>query len=154
MIYLQNIQPTNLLNLNVKQKYLILGSNEKSITLKSTGLPILLYRPRSTPLLYISHTGFCCRNKLIFSSKISHTLSISSSVVDLPRLNLIEDLASASERPIASSTCDGSGSADVHPDSDETEITSFTCPISCSPSTSLKQRLATCGRRDFGSPFT
>src|SRR5690625_7192505 len=67
MIYLQNIQPTNLLNLNVKQKYLILGSNEKSITLKSTGLPILLYRPRSTPLLYISHTGFCCRNKLIFS---------------------------------------------------------------------------------------
>src|SRR5690625_4148217 len=99
MIYLQNIQPTNLLNLNVKQKYLILGSNEKSITLKSTGLPILLYRPRSTPLLYISHTGFCCRNKLIFSSKISHTLSISSSVVDLPRLNPLTNLAAATDRP-------------------------------------------------------
>src|SRR5690625_3968423 len=143
MIYLQNTQPTNLLNLNVKQKYLILGSNEKSITLKSTGLPILLYRPRSTPLLNISHTGFSCRNKLIFSSNISHTLSISSSVVGLTTLNLIKDFESDGERPVTSSTWDGSGAPDAHAAPYESDTTSFTRPISCTPFISLQQRNAT-----------
>src|SRR5690606_7076003 len=129
-----------------------LGFNRRRIC--CCGRYVSLHMPSATPDRYKSQTGLSFRTRSIFSLKTFITLSMSSPDVLLPRLNRIEALASASVKPIASSTWDGSGSADVQAEPDETATTSLTSTMSCSPSTSLKQRLDTCGNRASTSPLT
>ena len=93
--------------------------------------------------LYISQIGLRSLICVTPSSTALIAKSISSSVVNLPKLKRNEECAKSSPKPNATRTYDGSNDADVHADPEETAISLIESHHQPSPSTCLNEILVT-----------